>query len=215
VTAQWVIPSLDPAYQAACLATLTVPRVTVIDNTGFNRGVAASWNLGIDDALAAGVDWLVICSESMRFGPPGGADFEAGLTGAWTPSRCDHTCVYPCGAVGTGGLGWHLIGLSMATVATVGYFDEVFYPAWWEDTDYFRRIDLAGLFDDQAPVVTVDAHLIAVEHSFNAGLVPTANWGVTAPFYEAKWGGMPGDETFTRPYGRADLDLTSVTREVR
>ena len=200
------MPSIDPAYGEACTATMSpMLRKLVVDNTTVNKGVAASWNLGIDAAEQAGADWLVICSESMRFGRAGGEDFEARLGRGVTWGYCDRTCTED--GIGAGycrdGYGWHLVGIEMAAIRRVGRFDERFYPAWWEDTDWTRRAELVGGVGGQK-TYGIDAHLAAVEHTLAAGLV-TGGWGDTMHVYVEKWGGQPGDEKWDRPYGRHPL----------
>lgn len=212
--AVWVLPSIDPAFRGECELTLDREirrRLVVVDNHERNRGVAASWNIGIDAAVEVGADWLVILSESMRFGPTHGADFEAALAGAGgvVTAECDKTCeqVHHTGAGNCrNGYSWHLIALHMDLIRRVGRFDEIFWPAWWEDTDYRRRMTLAGEPRDEIHLVGIDAHLAATEHSIQAGLVPQDGWASTAPLYQAKWGGGPGCEQYTRPYGSPHLD---------
>jgi hypothetical protein len=213
VTAAWVIPSIDPAFGKACQESLSPEvreRLCVVDNTEHNHGVAASWNIGIRHAAAIGADWLVICSESMRFGPAGGKDFEAGLAGlaGLVMGRCDQTCTQ---VIDTGqgfcqnGYGWHLIGLHMGTVERVGLFDEIFYPAWWEDADYKRRMHLAKILEDE-PVDGVDAHLAACEHTLASGALGGVGWWTTMSRYELKWGGLAGEERWIHPYNDPRLD---------
>lgn len=202
MTARWVIPTVDGAYLAACTNSLHPgirERLTVVDNTGPGRlSVAASWNAGIDDMAAAGGDWLVICSESMRFGPAGGTDLDArlnALTGGWVTAECDQTCTV-VETTGAGfcrnGYGFHLIALSAQLIGSVGRFDERYTPAFWEDCDYLHRIDLSGI-GGAVHLTNVDAHLAACEHSVAAGFV-TASWADNAHVYISRWGGPPGEE---------------------
>ena len=214
---QWVLPSIDPEYREACLATLhpsVRERCLVLDNSRTNRGVARSWNLGRDRALNENADWLVLVSESMRFGASGGADWEAtlrGADGAVVEGVCDGSCVevYETGeGFCRRGYGWHLIAISTATLWLVGRFDEVFWPAWCEDSDFRWRLHLAGL--SIRHVDSIDAHLAACEHSLAAGLV-AVTWDDHFRLYEAKWGGRPGAEKFLTPYDDPALDLTAAT----
>ena len=210
----WVLPSVDPEFRRACLAGLAPDvheRTLVLDNArpSHNRGVAASWNLGVDRARNERADWLVICSESMRFGTAGGTDFEAQLAGPITWGACDQTChlvVHTGEGFCRNGYGWHLVAIATETLDRVGRFDEHFYPAWWEDSDWIRRAGLAGIGPGRT-ANDVDAHLAACEHSTATGLV-TGTWADTLPVYEKKWGAPPPGETFRHPYGDPTLDLT-------
>lgn len=213
------MPSIDPVFGKACRASMAPDiqdRLHVVDNSGgSNLGVSASWNQGIDRALESGADWLVIVSESIRFGDRGGHDFENGLTGEWVLAACDQTCrVDPTGAgFCQGGYGWHLTALSRALIERVGHFDEVYYPAWFEDADYSYRMILTGTTHG-VRLTGIDAHLVACEHSTAAGLVE-GTFYTTRPFFDAKWGGPPGHECFTHPYNDPALSPRDVTRTLQ
>lgn len=195
---QWVLPSVDVEWREACVATLHPSireRLLIVDNTVTNLGVAASWNRGVGAAVAAGAEWLVLLSESMRFGVAGGTDFEARLDGQY----CDSLW------------GWHLIGFRMTTLERVGRFDEAFF-AYCEDTDYLYRLHLAGMASPRendrpgrVQLTGIDAHDGGTEHSIRAGLV-TVNLSQMAAIYRRKFGGDQSHETFTHPYNRPDLD---------
>ncbi len=207
MTALWVMPSIDRAFGDACAAGLAGRALERVDNwpPNRNRGVAASWNLGADRVLAGAADWLVIVSESVRFGPARGLDVEGALEGQLAYFECDRSCT-EVADTGAGfcrrGFGWHLIGIHCSLLRKVGRFDEAFWPAWWEENDWMRRLELAGGLDlPLAPRRLADAHLAACEHSTAAGLVG-GGWHTTLPLYLAKWGGQPGEERFARPYGR-------------
>lgn len=203
IRARWVIPSVDKVWRDECWATLHPDirkRTTIIDNGEHNCGVATSWNLGAVQAEAEGARWLVICSETMRFGPTGGSDFEDRLTGPW--ADCGHN--------------WHLIAFAMDTLREVGPFDETFWPIYFEDADYERRLELAG-FDTprgvnrtRVPLAGIDARAEASGHSLTAGFV-SVNMGIQAARYRTKWGGEKGAETYATPYGNPDLTVRDVT----
>ena len=226
----YVLPSIDPAFRDQCLATLH-PRaqVCVVENYGINRGVAASWNKGITAAATVRAIWLVLLSESVRFGASGGLDLEERLAqeerATWVVTSCDHSCPEPPWdskdpAINNGagfcrqGFGWHLQPLRMDAVMRVGQFDEHFWPAWYEDLDYWRRMGLAGVRAACNLVERLDAHLVACEHSVAAGLVAGDNSASRARFL-AKWGNPDGgeDEWYSTPYGHNRLTWTYVGDE--
>lgn len=216
---QWLLPSIDPEFRQACIEGMSPgvrQRTLLLDNSVHNRGCAVSWNIGRDRALSIGADWLIILSESMRFGDAGGEDFEAELDAdegsAMILGACDSTCTE---VVNTGqgfcrrGYGWHMAAIARKTLELVGRWDEIFWPIYFEDTDYQRRMNIAKC--DQGKMVTgIDAHLAACEHTVAAGFIKSG-WPTTLPLYEAKWGGRPGDERFSHPYGNFDWDWTHVT----
>ena len=95
-----------------------------------NFGVAASWNLAI--RMGHRADWVMIVSDDVEF--PAGTlaefDRQSGenrllLSGTWP-----HWCAFTIG---------------MRVVQKVGLFDEGFFPAYFEDSDYDRRCQRAGV----------------------------------------------------------------------
>ena len=198
----WVLPSVDPAYRDACLASMSADvrrRTLVIDNTeGHNRGVAASWNAGIDRMTETGADWLVVAGESMRFGPDGGTDLEVQLRpdDHWTDTL----------------FGWHYVAFHRATLERVGRFDENFWPAYFEDSDFLVRLHLAGLPSprlNQLPHrwVNTGAHDLGTEHSIREGLVDV-DFTALVNYWRLKWRAEPPDHGTDHPFGSHTADWT-------
>lgn len=96
----------------------------------------------------------------------------------------------------------------------VGPFDEDFYPAYYEDTDYRRRLNLCGVsISDWAvePFTVVSVgRTRSVREITHGKEKPCWSGDKLAWFhdrieeckqrYVAKWGGMPGRETFATPF---------------
>ncbi len=79
----------------------------------------------------------------------------------------------------------------------VGEFDEHFRPYLFEDTDMFRRIQLAGY--DWASAVPV--HHIGAGSTLTAKKIQKRNeqFKINREKYVQKWGGEPGKELWTNP----------------
>jgi len=126
-----------------------VGRLVVVDNSGTldaagtdladdfrvlrmptNLGVAASWNLAC--RLAYRDAYVLIASDDVTF-PPGALARFAELSGE---DRVVLSGTWPH---------WCAFSLGMGVVHRVGLFDEGYYPAYFEDTDYRRRLDRAGV----------------------------------------------------------------------
>jgi GT2 family glycosyltransferase len=79
----------------------------------------------------------------------------------------------------------------------VGRFDENIYPAYYEDDDYSYRLKLAGLphfpTNDLKPLNYINSGSIKRDASLNLRQEKNKQ------YYIEKWGGMPGQETFTVP----------------
>ena len=101
----------------------------------------------------------------------------------------------------------------------VGEFDEEFYPAYWEDTDYRRRLHLSGEQIDEWPIQEVSrpsygratyasgiTHGWLIEHAGYQGSTGEKckwvqeRWVANRDRYVAKWGGMPGAEKYDKPF---------------
>lgn len=179
-------------------------RLVVVWNTPeHNEGCSKAWNTGRDEALRTGADWLVVLSAAVRFGPDGGLrDFFDQL------ERQTGQLVVEAG----GGLGWHLIGFSREVMETVGPWDEIFTPCYFEDNEWsvrFQRIydcdtHAPGWVGPLWPKVPVDAHLLEIAHGIKRGGVEIDMAGLRAKFH-AKWG--PNEE-YRFPYDDPSLPLT-------
>jgi len=192
-----VLPSIQQEWTNRCLRTCKID-VCVVDNIPSNRGVAASWNQGVQWMRDEGKDWLIIMSATCRFGESGGQDLLDALD------------VHPTAmAVEAWFLGWHLIAFHRRVFDLVGTFDENFYPAYFEDNDFGYRITRA-LGTDLGP--WWPKPFLDVSDAGPAHGVRFA--GVQSPaqplidYYTRKWGGPPGHETFDRPFGNNSNELS-------
>lgn len=81
---------------------------------------------------------------------------------------------------------------------TIGGFDEMFYPAYFEDNDYVYRLKLHGiqLVEDKQlnPELYRNSQTIAKDYSLNDGFENNKK------YYINKWGGLPHHETFLKPF---------------
>lgn len=164
-----------------------------------NAGVAASWNWGVRVALAAGAEFVTLCSTSVRFD-------DGAQRLCKTADLFAENGQMPWGFESL--LGWKMITLGRRTLETVGPFDERFWPAYFEDNDYIWRMRCAGILEPAGadrslrkipwigaldyPVVE-DAHAIKNVDGLEVDFV------ALQAYYELKWGGPPGEELFTEP----------------
>lgn len=95
---------------------------------------------------------------------------------------------------------WCNFLLNRETYLKVGEFDEKIFPAYFEDNDYAYRLKLAGekiitnRFMD--PDLFRNSMTIAKDNSFNA------NFEKNRQYFIQKWGGIPGEEKFTKPFNQ-------------
>lgn len=203
-----VLPVVDQFIARACLRYLAVPgnQLIVVDNTveglggpteeagkawdftvvrdgdGKNLGVAASWNFGARRVLEEKLDWLIVMSSA--FIP------TAGLLDLTHSLPAD-----PDGKVWITDRNWHVRPIHRLHLESVGLFDEGFYPAYYEDMDYERRLTLAGWNEQvRVPVAGVD---LGAGHGTRFVCVDYAQ---PQEHYVKVWGGLPGREKWLTPH---------------
>lgn len=107
--------------------------------------------------------------------------------------------------------GWTIFWVNRPdTWLSMGGFDENFYPAYYEDNDAMRRLELAGLPRAQ---VTLPGWSHANSSTLYDGspAYQAAHWvsfRQNATYYHQKWGGLPGHETYTAPFGGVSCAFT-------
>lgn len=85
----------------------------------------------------------------------------------------------------------------------VGFFDETFFPAYFEDNDYARRMVLQGLQYRNLVVGAVYTHHYSSTlqaYSPEEHELHDKQFKKNEDYYIKKWGGKPEFETFTVPF---------------
>ena len=207
-----IIPSINPEWSQECISSLkdeeTSFEYIIIDNREKNYGVSGAWNIGVDKVLENNIDWLVICSESVRFGQNGAKDIQKHLDSA-SPDEMT--------IEGDEGFGWHLMAIRRELLEIVGYFDEVFFPAYFEDNDYIYRVHKMREKMNKSWVlwkkVQIDASLIGVAQGLKL-LDYKMDFGWLREKYKEKWGGSP-IEVYEYPYNNPNYSLRYAERHNR
>lgn len=193
-----VLPFAYRPYAEEFLQTNKLANLLVVDNTEDNKGVAASWNLGIDEMYNTNAQWLIIISATMRFGNRGGLDIleqlerhsDAGVVhfaGPEVPEQEYKRGV--SGGVHDNIYGWWLTALSRKVIDRVGKFDENFYPVYFEDIDYDWRIN-RDYPERQWLILPVEAKSMGIGHGVKLGNVEAPAQPNLDYFYK-KWGRKP------------------------
>ncbi len=182
----------DPAALERDLGDLSGLPTTCLPIDGA-RSVAASWNQGIRAAGGIGCDRFLITANDCYWHPGAIATLDVfgrdpandnvlawcgcaaydGTVPAAPVDACDFTGVM----------------IRPETIARMGWFDEHFRPAYFEDNDAYTRITLAGgecrlvpaARFDTSPSLTVRSDPEAAHHV-------THWWGHNCGRYAAKWG---------------------------
>jgi GT2 family glycosyltransferase len=152
---------------------------------GRNMGVSWAWNTIIKRTRNA--PWWVIMNADLRLGPD---DLE----------NINKAMDEGLDLVMIGSMA--LFGVSAACIRRVGWFDENFVPAYCEDNDYIYRCKLLG-----AKTLWMAA---GWEHFGSATIKsdPVAkasndrSYPLNVKYYQAKWGGVMGNETYETPFDK-------------
>lgn len=180
-------------------------RVGFRENPSVNIGVGRAWNLGVKKVLQRKYDFLIILSASIRF--------SDGMIGFMKELQ-KHS--------NANGLmtqeGWHCIALHRRVFEQVGDFDTNFYPAYYEDSDFIRRMELAKIHEPCGGTVTlpgceISATSFQIAHGMKKGKV-FVNMGACAEYFIRKWGNYPKydskesrDALYSHPFNDPAFDL--------
>ena len=97
-------------------------------------------------------------------------------------------------------MNWSAWVLSVKAWKKVGNFDENFFPAYFEDNDYCYRMRLNEIervnTDYLNPVIYRNSQTIEKDPSLNSRFMNNRQ------YYASKWGGLPNEETFKKPFNQ-------------
>jgi GT2 family glycosyltransferase len=190
---------------------------------GVNRGVSRSWNEGLHASFDDGNEVTLLVNDDLFFYKGGFDEFAdfvlserrrvphfgtisafgldtgtAGPIGAGKFYQRPHWQGAACMAVGEG------------AIETIGYFDQNFWPAYFEDADYFRRLDLSGiptLWDER--ILLEHNRSQTIRADFLLKRLHDERTRRNEQYYIRKWGGLrgwggpdapPGQELFAHPF---------------
>jgi hypothetical protein len=90
--------------------------------------------------------------------------------------------------------GSYCMCITRQLIDKIGWFDERFKRAWWEDTDMWRRIYLAGYeIASLAPVRHIGSGISKIDPG--VARAKLKYYPQNQKKYAKKWGGLPGHET--------------------
>ena len=179
----------------------------IVDNWSANRGVAAGWNEGCRQALAAGCTHILVINDDVVLSPwtvdalvdllersPDVA-VASGVQVATTRDAI-RQAPRPATVRVTDHPQFCCFMVTPATLEHVGRFDEHFFPACFEDNDYLYRVGLSGRL---AQSTSAAPHLHYSQATMTAERA--ALFGANQGYYLRKWGGPPWGEQYRQPFG--------------
>lgn len=178
----------------------------IIKNWENNLGVAPSWNAGIKNAIKDGHRYAMIVNDDILL--------EKNTTRVCVDfiKNSDATIVSPNFSIPSRDRGemyfdrnlgviesihWSCIFVDMyKLIENCGWFDENFFPAYFEDNDMFYRMHLAGL----KHYLITDVGFYHKESATGQTVVTPDHWNLCENYYKFKWGGIPGEEKYDHPF---------------
>ena len=164
-----------------------LPETTAcIHKQDFNLGVAASWNK-LCRIIFKKNDWALLVNDDVYLG--------------YTPEVVNAAILKSKVGIVQSYFNWSVILISKELYEKVGEFDETFFPAYYEDSDYMYRLKMLRLRHE-------------INFSLNPLVVMQSQTYEKAPElvnkamkenrlrYIEKWGNSPLLELFTTPYNK-------------
>ena len=140
-----VIPTMGTSHLLDAMGSLPPGTSLYLrDNRTDNWGVAKSWNWGIHQAITDGCNYILVTNDDVRYDPSivlrlmeafsvaSDIVLTAAYNGSFNPDPWDHP-------------NFSLFMIRSTFPEQVGWFDEHFWPAYWEDTDMHEQIKAKGL----------------------------------------------------------------------
>ncbi len=167
-------------------------QIVKADNIGYSGAV----NVGYKKAK----DFLIVCGDD-----DGISNDAVELFVKYANSNLDSIFFNPA-TLGPKGFGMFGVYAKKA-IELIGYWDEAFYPAYYEDVDYARRMHIAGI--EMCHIYEIVFHLGGIGFSRSSALKKASNQlaadmqsGIISNRnrYRRKWGGEPDQERYTVPF---------------
>jgi hypothetical protein len=190
---------------------------------GINRGVSRSWNEGLHASFDDGNEATLLVNDDLFFYEGGFDEFADFVLsegkrvpefGAISAFGLD---TGTAGPVGAGRFyqrphwqGAACMAVGQSAIEAIGYFDQNFWPAYFEDADYFRRLELSGiptLWDER--ILLEHNRSRTVRADFLLKRLHDERTRRNQQYYIRKWGGLrgwggpdapPGQELFAHPF---------------
>jgi hypothetical protein len=200
-------------------------RLLIVDNSQHGWPLAKSWNYAIERlCVHEGYDAVIVMNDDIVLRPDTGELLAQGLLIDQFKQGFDRELLILSarhanhGDMYTDDVNWKLLNAKRAEfqpgpdfscfattkklLEVIGPFDEHFVPAYFEDNDMHRRIQLAGF---EAYAYSPYWHYRSVTVRTDPERARELSSGAQArsrDYYIAKWGGMPGSEIFPTPFNR-------------
>jgi GT2 family glycosyltransferase len=150
-----------------------------------NMGVAGSWNFLCKEIFKTH-DYAVLLNDDVYLG--------------YKSDRINQVIQKYPNTLIQSYVSWSVVVISKYMYNLIGNFDEIFYPAYYEDSDYLYRMKLNGIRQEVSAELNPEVVRISMTQERNPFFV-NASMKSNRERYMAKWGGLPLLESYLFPYG--------------
>jgi GT2 family glycosyltransferase len=151
---------------------------------GYNMGVGAAWNHVIK--MRPRARWWALFNFDLEFAP--------GDCAALVEAMESRDGLFELGVA------MAAFAIDRETIRRVGWFDENYVPAYFEDNDYHRRCHLAGVDVVMLPSATQHHVSTTLRSSRHYQDQNHYSFPYNRQYYIEKWGGLPYRETYETPF---------------
>jgi hypothetical protein len=183
----------------------------VIPNYEFNMGVSAAWNEGMRQALSDGYEYAIITNDDVRFDKNCIKQIEKSLKETDAVIVCaNQNAIHNFKNKLIEGADFFCFGVNISKLINhCGFFDENFYPAYFEDNDMEYRIKLTGLKSFINTRAIAYHEQSATQFADDPTRTNPFRWNCRPEkfeelrgYYIRKWGGNPREEKFIHPFNK-------------
>lgn len=202
----YLVVTFSSPYLNQTLASLPKgARVHVFNNRAADWSLSKAWNVGIYDLCVEGYDSVVVCGDDIVLGDGSGDKMAQAL------ASNDELLVVsarhlPPGTpvpddLAVGACDFSCFVTNLRLFEEVGGFDELLYPAYFEDNDMHWRIRQRGYEAASAGFAPYFHYLNGTIKSdpIRRALVEQ-RFPILKQYYIHRWGGEPGHEVYTEPF---------------
>lgn len=162
---------------------------------GKNLGVGPSWNVLARHCLQSPDDRLLISGDDVEL------NSDVIDTLVKTMEECGLDFVFPDSNRSINHTMFSCFMVRSTLFEKVGYFDEKFWPAYFEDNDFQRRMNFVEATYGVSPCGYRHASSATMK-SYTPDELEAhhVRFRACRDYYVSKWGGLPGAEKFTMPF---------------
>lgn len=196
-----VIPTLSNFLGALNLLTTLKSQfslnIYMQPNWQTNNCVAKAWNNGIQQSMQDGCNFVLILNDDTLLHPEciDALVWEHINNDAIIITGCETQDLTQVPSIGKFGIHFSCFMTKINIFDCMGLFDENFRPAYFEDNDCVRRLKLLEL-----DIYGITQALFWHEGSKTGSQMHRRAIAGNRTYYEHKWGGVPGAESYMNPY---------------